>query len=97
MLNLACSDAVKGCKIHFKAVHGQDCHKEFEYSIGFYGSDFQSSRLGTQLQRLSFKSCGAKESAISFKDVCNYMQLRSVAQRSLYHLVTGHSCYQCQQ
>ena len=45
--------------------------RKSEYVVDFYGSDFQSSQLDTQLQHLSthFKSCGAKQSAVSFKDV----------------------------
>ena len=31
-----------------------------------------------------FKSCGAKQSAVSFKDVWNYLQSLSKAQRSFY-------------
>ena len=72
-----------------KAARGQDFHKEFEYVVDFYGSDFQSSQLDTQLQHLSthFKSCGAKQSAVSFKDVCDYLQSLSTAQRSFYSQV----------
>jgi len=36
-----------------QAAHGQDYHKEFEYVVDFYGSDFESSQLDTQLQNLS--------------------------------------------
>ena len=72
-----------------QAARGQDYHKEFEYVVNFYGSDFESSQLDTQLQHLSthFKSCSAKQSAVSLKDVCNYLQSLSKAQRSFYSQV----------
>ena len=57
--------------------------------MDFYGSDFESLQLDTQLQHLSthFKSCSSKQSAVSFKDVCDYLQSLSKAQRSFYSQV----------
>jgi len=71
-----------------QAAHGQDYHKEFEYVVDFYGSDFESSQLDTQLQNLSthFKSC-AKQSTVSFKDVCDYLKSLSKAQQSFFSQV----------
>lgn len=71
-----------------QAARGQDYHKEFEYVVDFYGSDFESSQLDTQLQNLSthFKSC-AKQSTISFKDVCDYLKSLSKAQQSFFSQV----------
>ena len=72
-----------------RAARGQDYHNELEYVVDFYGSDFESSQLDTQLQHLStyFKSCSSKQSAVPFKDVCDYLQLLSKAQRSFYSQV----------
>ena len=54
----------------------------------FNGSDFESSQLDTQLQNLSthFKSC-VDQSAVSFKDVCDYLKVLSKAQQSFYSQV----------
>lgn len=71
-----------------QAACGQDYHKEFEYVVDFYGSDFESSQLDTQLQNLSthFKSC-AKQSTVSFKDVCDYLKSLSKVQQSFFSQV----------
>ena len=69
-----------------KCAHGQDYNDELQAVTDFYGSDFDSVQLSIQLQLLKahFESMRSEQGKVTFKDIVEYFQSLSVAQRSLY-------------
>ncbi len=72
-----------------KAAQGKDYHAEFDFVINFYGSDFVSSQLDTQLQTLGTyfaNNCSAQKN-IQLKDILSYLQSLSEPQLTVYSQV----------
>ena len=76
-------------EILLKCVHGQDYSDELQTVTDFYGSDFDPAQLGIQLQLLTahYETMKNDHSKVTFKNIVEYLQSLSAAQRSLYSQV----------
>ena len=72
-----------------KCAHGQDYSSELKTVTDFYGSDFDPAQLDIQLQLLTahFETMRNDQGKIIFKEIVEYLQSLSVAQRSFFSQV----------
>jgi len=76
-------------EVLLKCAHGEDYNSELQTISDFYGSDFDPAQLGIQLQLLAahFETMKNDQGKITFREIVEYLQSLSVAQRSFYSQV----------